>query len=231
MWHSPLTSPFSTLCCGCSQSVIDFHSKRLCRNCYKKLITSSPPYCTRCGFTADGILDICSQCQKQPEFNWKQGISLFEMSGHGKKLIHSFKYHNNFQLSSALSTLAIERIKEHSINVDIVTAIPLHWIKHFRRGYNQSELISSRLAKALNCRHEQLLYRKRHTKPQAHLPKEERRSNLLNAFCIKRRANCQNCSILLVDDVITTGATLTEATKVLLNTGAHDVTVLAIARR
>jgi len=113
--------------------------------------------------------------------------------------------------------------------VDIVTPIPLHWLKKILRGYNQAELLSNFLAKQLQIPKKQLLFRKRWTKQQALLNSTKRQKNMKKSFANKRSCNFSSKHILLVDDILTTGATLSAATKILKSTN-NKVTIITIAR-
>jgi len=112
----------------------------------------------------------------------------------------------------------------------VVTAVPLHFTRLLGRGFNQSELVGKGLADRLNLVYaDNILYRSRKTDSQVEKSKSERRENVLNAFKIFDRKLVKNKKILLVDDVITTGATVKECAKVLKRAGAKEVWALTLA--
>ena len=113
---------------------------------------------------------------------------------------------------------------------DLVLAMPMHWLKRWHRGFNQAELLAKPIARRLNVPLAGNLKRKRLGKAQAGLDFAERMSNLKDAFRVRRPHQIAGKRILLVDDVLTTGATLRSAATVLKDAGARRVCVLALAR-
>lgn len=112
----------------------------------------------------------------------------------------------------------------------VVTPVPLYWLRKHLRGYNQVELIARELAQSLNLEYEGLLQRAKHTQPQYLLHPKERIVNLKEAFQIKNNIKNLPKHVLLIDDVTTTGATLTSAAKVLKSRGVHTVWAITFAR-
>jgi ComF family protein len=119
-----------------------------------------------------------------------------------------------------------------AVEVDLVTPVPLHWWRKWTRGYNQSEAVARELASALNVTFlPRLLRRIRWTPQQVQPTREARRENVKGAFRVCKGARLTGKTVLLVDDVMTTGSTLSEAAKVLRNAGADRVIVAVLARR
>lgn len=112
---------------------------------------------------------------------------------------------------------------------DVIVPIPLHWIRHMTRGYNQAAEVAQLLAKSLDVPCKKLLRRKRKTKIQATLDAKNRLKNLTNAF-MSCDDDLHHQNILLVDDVFTTGSTLQAATQELLDHNAGNIAVITIAR-
>jgi ComF family protein len=118
------------------------------------------------------------------------------------------------------------------VKADVVIPIPLHWWRKWQRGYNQSEALAEAIAQRLGLSHEsRWLKRIRHTPHQTNLTAVSRRDNLKGAFRVKRRVNLKGKSILLVDDVLTTGTTASEAARALMDAGAVRVVVAVLANR
>lgn len=113
---------------------------------------------------------------------------------------------------------------------DLVVPVPLHWRRRLWRGFNQSELLARPLARRLGIEVRNVLRRTRHTATQASLIPSERRINVSGAFALKDPAAVRGKRILLVDDVLTTGATVGAASRVLRAGGARHVAVLTLAR-
>ena len=108
--------------------------------------------------------------------------------------------------------------------------MPLHWRRLFSRGFNQSSLLAAHVAKRVNAPLRNLLRKRKSTPKQAGLTGSERRKNVSGAFRLDWRARVKDQRILLVDDVLTTGATASAAAAVLRRAGAKSVTVLTVAR-
>jgi ComF family protein len=146
------------------------------------------------------------------------------------QLIHLMKYEGYFALAEPLADLMMETWPRWQTAVDLVLPIPLYAGRERKRGYNQSELLTRRLSAKMGwATSPTALRRLRHTRPQVGLDADARRLNLQNAFA----ANANELTdkrILLVDDVCTTGATLTAAADVLLAAGAASVSAYCLAR-
>jgi ComF family protein len=119
-----------------------------------------------------------------------------------------------------------------ALGVDVVVPVPLHWRRHWARGYNQAAAIAREFATGLGVRFEpRLLRRVRHTPQQLQPSAAARRENVRGAFRVKRGASPGGKRILLVDDVMTTGSTAAEAARTLRAAGAERVVVAILARR
>ena len=123
----------------------------------------------------------------------------------------------------------VETIKRVNIKADGVTYIPMHRRKQAKRGYNQARLLSLYISKSLDIDLiDNNLIKHKNTKDQSHSDKNARNSNLIDCFSIKDPSKVKNAHILLVDDIITTGATMREASRVLMDNGAKKVTGFAL---
>jgi len=121
------------------------------------------------------------------------------------------------------------RLREFSI--DAVVAVPHHWWRRFRRHVNSADILANRLARKLGVPLlREALHKVRRTPRQVTLPASKRRTNLRNAFAAELPEKLQSATLLLVDDVLTTGTTAHEASKVLLSAGAGKVVVAVVAR-
>lgn len=218
-------------CPGCGEQEVDASPNKLCDPCRERLRFIQPPICAGCGGEIDGVFELCVKCMREAVRPWSKAFSLFDLSGYGQELVQGFKYNNRPELARALGSLSSECFMDEFSQADWLVPVPLHWSRYLTRGYNQSQLVCRVIAEQSGITLKNILVRQRRTRQQAKLSREQRKVNLTNAFSLKRGANCKNRTILLFDDVLTTGATLTAATNVLLEAGARDVYVMTIGRR
>jgi ComF family protein len=144
-----------------------------------------------------------------------------------RKLIHLFKYSGMRRLAQPLGALLSDALPRDR-QFDLVTAVPLHWRRRWQRGFNQSELLGKAIAHARGIPTAKILRRGSATRAQAGLSNAQRRENVAGAFRARRRV--PGLRILLIDDVMTTGATLGSCARALKKAGAKSVAVLALAR-
>jgi ComF family protein len=144
-------------------------------------------------------------------------------------LIHLYKYAGMKPLAGPLACYLEQAIATDE-SFDAVTSVPLHWRKKWRRGFNQSELLARHVAKRRNLPFVELLRRKRPTEVQASLAIAGRRRNVAGAFEARSRAQIAGKRILLIDDVMTTGATAGACAAALKRAGAKSVSLATLAR-
>ncbi len=206
----------------------------LCTGCEGDL-PSNDTACPRCALplnvlAATGI--PCGHCQIQPP-PFGRAIAPWVYDEHLAHLVHRWKFRGERHLTSVFARLWHDAAGAPP-PVDIIAPVPLHWLRRWRRGYNQSALLAEALCKLSdsaggNARFEpQLLRRTRATRAQSGMSAGERRHNLVGAFTVRRP--CDNLRVALVDDVMTTTATATEVARVLKRAGARDVQVWCLAR-
>lgn len=208
-----------------------------------------PPKCIFCqqvlGF--DTALHICSVCycglpfdkkallattQEDGEHYCDGAVSVFEYTGVVKESLIRFKFYNEPSYYRTYAGLIAEKLTKI---VDIgqyhmVMSVPLHKQKEFSRGYNQAYLISKELSRKLKLpERSELIKRYRYTEAQSLLDKEKRSQNVKGAFTITSPDRIAGKSILLVDDILTTGSTLEECGRVLKNAGAVKITAVVVA--
>jgi ComF family protein len=169
--------------------------------------------------------------RRQQHFDRAFSPCLYE--GVVKELIHTFKYNGRDYLGATLSKLMLEFIEDYNIPVDLldlIIPIPLHKTRLREREFNQAQILSSYIARKFN---KKLilnnLRRIRYTKTQTELETDQRLLNVKDSFAITKKEEIKDKNILLVDDVLTTGATSSEAAYALKNSGANVVFVLTLA--
>lgn len=207
----------------------------LCPNCFARLSYEVPSICAVC--TKPAISGLTHpKCQGRYEID---GVfSAVSYNGIAKKLIYSFKYKPYLaDIKKFMGELVYEAIiqkEEFMILLKdklILIPIPIHSSKLRKRGYNQAEVLAKELGKKFNIPVQNLLIRNIDTKSQFKLSKEERLNNVKGAFIINDQFSMNDDqAIVLVDDVVTTGATFREAAKVLKRNGVKKVFGLAFAQ-
>ncbi len=205
---------------------------RLCGRC-RSLVEEDggARRCRLCGAGMDTALDFCADCAaaKRP---WKAGTCAFPYEGELAQWILAYKFGGRTAMAPFFireMTLAWKR-DCGDFQVDAVVPIPLHWRRLCQRGFNQAEILARGVAKGLGVDCLPALKRVHSTGHQARLAGASRRKNLRNAFRVARVDLVDSRRILVVDDVFTTGSTLSAACQALLNAGAAETAVLAMAR-
>jgi len=209
--------------------------KFICASCESSIKRNTPPFCKSCGRSlkkTNITKSICPDCIRK-KLHFDSASSPCAYSGVIKELIHEFKYKNKDYLGLSLSKLMIEFIKEYNmpINyVDYIIPIPLHSTRLREREFNQAEVLSKHIADEFKINVlPDVLLRTKETKTQTDLEMHERIANVQNSFSVANREILKGKNILLVDDVLTTGATSSEAAKALKNAGANIVFVMTLA--
>lgn len=149
--------------------------------------------------------------------------------GRLRELIHLLKYGKMAPLAAPLGEW-IARAMPRDAVFDLIVPVPLHWRRRWDRGFNQSELLAAHVARRYGLRVVPALRRVRATASQAGLTSSRRRSNVSGAFEVKRKQAVEGRRILLVDDVLTTGATASACGTALKRAGARTVTLVTLAR-
>ena len=218
-------------CPVCGNVPYDGTVNMLCRDCLAGIRFLHAPFCPSCGGEHSGILAVCPDCLREGEKCWDGAYAAFAMTGFLQELLHLCKYRNQPELARVIGDLAFQTVRERLPRVDCIVPVPLHWRRFLRRGFNQAEWIAGRLSAGSGVPAENLLRRIRCTGQQAKLGKKERISNLSHAFFVPDSIKVKKRAILLVDDVMTTGSTLSAAAKALKKAGAGPVYVFCAARR
>ncbi len=210
-----------------SRSFLDFIFPRECVVCGRELFVFENHFCLNC-YTGIPLTYFWSYSDNQAERIFTGRImvervwSLMFYTNNYRKPIHLLKYRSNIKIGLYLAEMLGDKIALQQLRFHIIVPTPLHWRKQIKRGYNQSEIIAKGIAKRLEIANlppiiAKLIKRKRFTKTQTHKDKIDRWHNVALAFDINRRVlksvlrrgvTTEKLNILLVDDVLTTGATL-----------------------
>lgn len=171
---------------------------------------------------------FCAGCQAGL-VGFDASYSYGNYEGTLRQLIHLFKYGKVESLSEPLARFLAAAIPLE-VRFDMIIAMPMHWRKEWDRGFHQAELLARPIAQRYGLKLSRNLRRTRHTKAQAGLNEAGRRNNLKNSFGVNRPQQLLGKRVLLIDDVLTTGATLRVAAETLKAAGAAHVTCLTLAR-
>ena len=204
----------------------------LCPDCFSKLHFISNPRCQICGRPFEFALTndcLCPQCLNHPP-SFQKARAAVVYNHDSKKIILPFKHNDRIDLGPLISKLMFVAAEELISDVDIICPVPLHQFRLIKRKYNQSALLACQLARRYQKNYcPDLLKRTRSTSSQGHLKAQDRKQNVAHAFAVKRPNLIPNKKILLVDDVLTTGATANECSKVLLAAGATSISLVTFA--
>lgn len=200
-----------------------------------------PPKCILCGKLLDrGEVDLCRQCRgNSPEYpNRKENIQFLDSftavwyyEDNVRSSLLRYKFHNVRCYADAYGRLlAMKLLETHPEGFDCITWIPISRLRKLRRGYDQVQLLAEAVGKELGMKPVPLLKKVRHNRPQSGIPDaSRRRANVLGAYREQNRDKIPGARILLLDDILTTGATAGECARVLLTAGAKEVHCAAVA--
>jgi ComF family protein len=183
------------------------------------------PFINGAPLDAEGVCPLCRRGLRGFDSSYCYGA----YDGKLRKLIHLLKYDRMRPLAAHLGELMATALPPGE-QVDAVVPVPLHWRRRWRRGFNQSELLARIVARRYGLKVSRALRRGRPTASQAGLTRSMRRANVAGAFFVRSRQEVEGRRILLVDDVMTTGATASACGTALKRAGARRVTVLTLAR-
>ncbi len=217
-------------CLSCSKLVSEHGN--ICPECFGEFKIIGKHQCHCCGLPFEFDMGEEARCKfciaEKPKFRQVRAFCYYE--GTGRKLAIKLKFGDGTYLAPHISRLMANSYDEALAKADIISPIPLHFRRKLGRKYNQAGLLAKNIAKARNIDYQPLLLKRvRHTKSQTRLNRENRQKNVENAFAATH-GSLKGKTILLVDDVMTTGATMNECAKVLRKAGAHKVYGIVFAR-
>lgn len=222
---------FPPRCFGCDK---DIESGMVCNKCYTQITTTALGVCPVCGLPV-GYNETCHhpliQIGLRPNI-LSRIRALGKYVSPYRGLVHNFKYQNKKKLAQVLGLGLANVINSDPIlsRADYIVPIPLHPARLRERGYNQALLLAEETAFSSGITLKDCLHRNRYTTSQTQLDYTERMKNLSNAFQLKSKVDfiLKDRRVILVDDVITTGATLVEAAKTLIENGVGEVFGLVV---
>ncbi len=213
---------YPPVCGGCGKT-----GSRWCLECQQRVQVLKGTLCEVCGLPQNktGVCDTCRV--DRPRFHSLRAWAVFEDPV--RKALHKLKYRRDLALGDALASHMTSFVRELNWNADVIVPIPLGKQRYKERGYNQVAMIAKPLALALGMEFApKALSRRKETRSQVGLTKEERRENVHEAFQAAGGVNGKN--VIVLDDVSTTGSTLSSSADALFRSGAKNVFALTVAR-
>ena len=241
MWKTEKLEPvralvslfYPPLCAVCSVSV--GFEDYLCPSCAAKAPRIKPPFCSKCSEPFDGAITeafSCANCAHRI-LHFEAAVCAYRSRGVVRSLLHQFKYGHQIHLRHPVAdwlaaTLDDPRLRDRRF--DLVVPVPLHPARKRERGFNQAELLAELLSARAGLTLKNALERIRYTTTQTAFDRAERMENLHNAFRLRKKLDVRGLRVLLIDDVLTTGSTLSECARVLKAGGALSVHAATAAR-
>ncbi|MGL4944482.1 MAG: ComF family protein [Thermoguttaceae bacterium] len=206
--------------------------QRLCDLCRKQVVVSPTSYCKRCGAECRNTTGVCPACKKR-DFHFEQAVILGRYSGALRELVLNAKRDLFGSTAMTLGEWLVDEQRSHFVpfTVDAVIPMPMFWRRRLWRGVNGPDFIAAGVAKQLGCPvWFRVLRRQRATPTQVHRTVAARLVNVRDAFAVRNPALLAGRTVVLVDDVMTTGASCSEAARTLREAGAARV-IAAVAAR
>lgn len=234
LWNFAIKSIFPPKCVRCNDIVTS--DATLCLTCWNNIEFIEEPSCKQCGIPFKFDIknsSICIKCNGNT-FCFDSASSIFKYDKFSKKIIHNLKYGDKTYLSNYLATWVKKKIFTRSTHkYNWIVSVPMHRKQLNNRLYNQSTLLAKSLSKKLNVPFlNNALIKTKYTHAQTSMNKYNRRTNIKDSFAFNDiyKTLIKNSSIILIDDVYTTGATLNECSKILKKHHCSQIKVVTIAR-
>jgi ComF family protein len=227
---SLLYPPVCTICGGNVRA-----GEYLCNRCEATAVRIVAPFCQKCSEPFEGSITsefTCANCAHRTIY-FDATVSAYRGRGIVRQIIHEFKYGRQIHLRHLVARwlhAALDDERLRGSRFDIIVPVPLHATRLRERGFNQASLLAALLSAQTSISSKPLLERIRYTTTQTALDRSERMENLHNAFRLRKNADVRGLRVLLIDDVLTTGSTLSECARVLKRAGAFSVHAATAAR-
>ncbi len=225
-----LMFPSGIKCMFCANELNQNSYNTTCEKCLEILPIIKNP-CERCGSSMnENQQGVCLRC-KSKNLNFRQAKSVFDYTDAPLNVIHNLKYNGKKYLVEHITKYLLDTYSTWNVFVDIVTCVPMFEEKEKIRGYNQSKLLAEEFSQKANIPYYDLCAKSVDTPSQTALNTDERIKNVENSFSFNKefRKVIKGKIILIIDDVVTTGATTSEISKILLKAGAKECFVLSFA--
>jgi ComF family protein len=233
LFEAAVSLLYPPVCAACGDNTDA--GEYLCERCERKTMRIVAPFCQQCSEPFDGAIAgafTCANCAHRAIY-FDAAVAAYRGRGIVRQIIHDFKYGRQIHLRHLVARwlcAALDDERLSSRKFDIIVPVPLHPARQRERGFNQASLLAQLLSAQLPIPCKPLLKRIRYTTTQTALDRAERMENLHNAFRLRKNADVRGLQVLLVDDVLTTGSTLSECASVLKRAGALSVHAAMAAR-
>ena len=224
---------YPATCVVCSRDVE--RPDYLCESCRDRAPRIAPPFCTKCSEPFFGAITqtfSCANCEHRI-LHFDSAIASYRSRGLVRQLVHAFKYGRQRHLRHPLAGWLGETMSDPRLRgrrFDMIVPVPLHPARERERGFNQAALLAELFARQAAVPLRLALERIRYTNTQTAYDRAERMENLHDAFRLRKNVNVRELHVLLIDDVLTTGSTLSECARVLKKAGAVSVYAATTAR-
>lgn len=212
-------------CILCGKLIKIGEQSRMCAACENTISWKEGTVCQKCGCNLYTNATYCERCQKA-NFVFEKGVAVFSYSDVRDSIAH-FKFHywkrDAIPLGKIMGDYLLTYYPELAKQTELLIPVPMHQKKQKLRGFNQSELLTKVIAQRIKKPYTNTLKRIKETIPQSQLNPEERKQNLQGAFAVENAEEIKGKTILLIDDIFTTGTTINECAKVLYKDGANKV--------
>jgi competence protein ComFC len=224
---------YPPLCVVCASSIEG--REYLCENCHGRAPRITPPFCAKCSEPFFGAITqtfTCANCAHRT-LHFDTAVAVYRSRGLVRKLVHEFKYGHQRHLRHPLASWLGETMNDPRLRgrrFDLIVPVPLHPARERERGFNQAALLAELLSGRIAVPLRPVLERIRYTSTQTAHDRTERMENLHDAFRLRKKTNVRELRVLLIDDVLTTGSTLSECARILKEAGASTVHAATAAR-
>jgi competence protein ComFC len=227
---SLLYPPLCALCTSKTQV-----GEYLCEPCEAKAIRIVAPFCQQCSEPFAGAITnafTCANCAHRTVY-FDAAVAAYRGRGIVRQIIHDFKYRRQVHLRHLVARWLYAAFDDERLQAqrfDIIVPVPLHPTRQRERGFNQASALAELVSAQVSVPCKPVLKRTRYTTTQTALDRAERMENLHNAFRLRKNADVRGLRVLLIDDVLTTGSTLSECARLLKRAGAISVHAATAAR-
>jgi competence protein ComFC len=234
---NPLSAIVSLLyppvCTNCAEPVAA--GEYLCDACDDKIVRIVPPFCAKCSEPFAGAITNpfdCANCAHR-KLHFDAAVAAYRSRGIVRRVVLDFKYGRQMHLRHLVASWLFAALNDSRLRgreFDIIVPVPLHPARERERGFNQASLLAELISAKMSILTKPLLERIRYTTTQTAFDRAERMENLRGAFRLRRNATVRHLRVLLIDDVLTTGSTVSECARILKEGGALSVHAATAAR-